>query len=123
MKILCVDDDEDTRLLLETYLGNLHMEAVAVSNATEAMRLIAEEQFSLFVIDGGLPGVNGTALCESIRKVDKTTPIVFFTGHGYPDERTAGLRAGADAYVVKPAISELIPTIKQLLAKTRTSAA
>ena len=123
MKILCVDDDEDTRILLETYLANWQLEAVSVSNATEAMRLMAEERFSLFVIDGGLPGVSGTALCESIRKVDKKTPIVFFTGHGYPAERVAGLRAGADAYVVKPAIGELIPTIKQLLAKSHASAA
>ena len=123
MKILCVDDDEDTRLVLETYLGNWHMEAVSVANATEALRLMAEERFSLFVIDGGLPGGNGTALCESIRKVDKKTPIVFFTGHGYPAERAAGLRAGANAYVVKPALGELIPTIQQLLAETYADAA
>ena len=123
MKILCVDDDEGTRLLLEAYLRNWQLEAVSVANATEAMRLMAEERFSLFVLDGGLPGGNGTALCESIRKMDKKTPIVFFTGHGYPTDRAAGLRAGANAYIVKPAIRELVPTIKQLLAETYAEAA
>jgi DNA-binding response OmpR family regulator len=117
MRILCIDDDEDTGFLLKTYLANWNLEAVAVSTVTEARRLIAHEHFSLYIIDGGLTGVSGLEFCANIRKLDKTTPIVFFTGHGYAADRVAGLQAGANAYIVKPAINEVIPTIKRLLAE------
>lgn len=119
MRILCVDDDEDTGFLLQTYLANWHLEAVAVTTMPEALRLMAQEQFNLYIIDGGLPGVSGPDFCASIRKLDKTTPIVFFTGNGYEADRAAGLEAGANAYIVKPDLKAVVPIVQQLLAKAR----
>ena len=114
-RILCVEDDEDTRELLTTLLGFSDLKAVAVRTAAEALRLMEAERFSLYVIDGQLPDAGGLSFCEQIRRVDKTTPVVFFTGKALEADREAGLLAGADAYVVKPDSSELIPTIKHLL--------
>jgi CheY-like chemotaxis protein len=114
-RILCVEDDEDTRELLITLLGFSDLKAVAVRTAAEALRLMEAERFSLYVIDGQLPDAGGLSFCEQIRRVDKTTPVVFFTGKALEADREAGLLAGANAYVVKPDSSELIPTIKHLL--------
>ena len=102
MRILCIEDNEDTRELLTTMLGLSDLEAVAVPAAAEALRLMEGEQFSLYIIDGQLPDVGGLSFCEEIRRVDKTTPVVFFTGKALEADREAALLAGANAYVVKP---------------------
>jgi DNA-binding response OmpR family regulator len=117
MRILCVDDDEDTRSLLEHLLEYSDLEAVAVQDTAAALRLIAQEQFSLYIIDGQLPGVSGFGLCQQIRQRDQKTPVVIFSGRGYPADREAGMLAGANVYIVKPNISEIVPTVKRLLAE------
>ena len=120
-RILCVEDDEDTRELLTTLLGYYDLESVAVATAAEALRLMEGERFSLYVIDGQLPDLGGLSFCEQIRRVDKATPVVFFTGKASESDREAGMLAGANAYLVKPDVTELIPTVKRLLEEPRTA--
>lgn len=121
MRILCVDDDEDTRFLLEKLLGFSDLEVVAVQDTEKALLWIAKEQFSLYIIDGQLPGVSGLGLCEEIRQRDPKTPIIIFSGHGYASDREAGMLAGANVYLVKSDTSEIVPTIKRLLEQARAS--
>ena len=118
MRILCVDDDEDTAFLLKTMLGSFNLEAITAPNASAALRLMATEQFSLYIIDGEMPEIGGLTFCEEIRRVDKTTPVIFFTGRAHAADREAGMLAGANAYIVKPGLSEIIPTVKRLLGLT-----
>ncbi len=56
MRILCVDDSEDVCELLVTMLGRSDLEAVAAHDAAAALRLMEAERFSLYIIDGRLPG-------------------------------------------------------------------
>lgn len=115
MRILCVDDDEDTCLLLTTLLGYSGLEAVCVPDVTAAQRLMAGEQFILYILDGQLPGISGLTLCQEIRQRDGHTPVLIFSGYGHEADRVAGIRAGANAYIVKPAINEIVPTVRRLL--------
>ena len=119
MRILCVDDHKDTCEMLTALLGLSDLEAVAVTTAAEALRLMESERFSLYVIDGRLPDVGGLSFCEDIRRVDKITPVVLFTGDASGTDRQAGLFAGASAYVVKPDTGELVPIVKRLLEEAR----
>ncbi len=119
MRILCVDDNEDTCEMLTTMLGFADLESVAANTAAEAFRLMESERFSLYVIDGQMPDLGGLSFCEEIRQADKTTPIVFFTGKAFEADREAALLAGANAYVVKPGADELIPTVRRLLEESR----
>lgn len=121
MRILCVDDDEDTRFLLEHLLDIADLEAIAVQDPEAALLLIEKEQFSLYIIDGQLPGVSGLGLCAQIRQFDGKTPIIIFSGHGYAKDREAGMLAGANVYLVKPDISEIVPTVKRLLEEARAA--
>ena len=121
MRILCVDDDEDTRNLLEHLLEYSDLEAIAVQDTESALRLIAKENFSLDIIDGQLPGVSGLGLCEEIRRLDRETPIIIFSGHGHASDREAGMLAGANVYIVKPETRQIVPTVKRLLEEARTA--
>ena len=114
-RVLCVEDDADTRLLLKTMLGFSGFEAAVAQGADDALRLMKREQFSLYVLDGGLPGISGLSLCERIRAADAHTPIVIFSGHAFASDIKAGMSAGANAYIVKPELSKLVPTIRNLL--------
>lgn len=114
-RVLCVEDNKDTRDMLEIKLGLSDFEVVVAADADTALRLMGHEQFSLYVLDGGLRDAEGRSLCEQIRAADDHTPIVIFSGHARTSDIDAGLRAGANAYLVKPDSSALIPTINRLL--------
>ena len=119
MRILCVDNDDDTRRLLEALFKDSGLEAVAVRDTAAALLLIGRERFSLYLIDSQLPGESGLGLCEEIRRRDPRTPIVIFSGHGYASDVAAGLRAGADVYLIKPNVSEVVPAVRRLLEEGR----
>ena len=114
-RVLCVEDDEDTRDMLKTRLDLSDFEAVVAADMGAALRLMERERFDLYVLDGGLRGVNGLSLCEQIRASDARAPIVIFSGHGFASDIKAGMLDGANAYLVKPDSSELVPTIRRLL--------
>lgn len=115
-RVLCVEDDEDTRDMLKARLDLSDLEAVVAPDMGAALRLMEREQFDLYVLDGGLRDGNGLSLCQRIRASDARAPIVIFSGHGFASDIKAGLLAGADAYLVKPDSSDLVPTIRRLLA-------
>ena len=121
MRILCVDDDLDTREVLENLLSFSDLEIICVADAAAALLLMEKEQFSLYIIDAALPGVSGLGLCEEIRKRDPKTPIIIFSGHAYASDQEAARLAGANAYLVKPYVSEIVPTIKRLLEESRAA--
>jgi DNA-binding response OmpR family regulator len=114
-RILCVDDDEDTCEMLTTLLGLSGLEAVCVGDVAAAQTLMGRERFSLYIIDSQLPGVSGMTMCEEIRRRDRETPIIIFSGNAFPPDREAGLRAGANAYLFKPETDQIVPTVRQLL--------
>ena len=61
-RVLCVEDDEDTRHMLKTMLGFSDLEAIVAPDADAALQLMDSEQFRLYVLDGGLQGVKGLSL-------------------------------------------------------------
>ena len=114
-RVLCVEDDEDTRDMLRSILSYSDLEGVGAPDAETAIRLMERERFDLYVLDGGLRNVNGLSLCKRIRAADAQTPIVIFSGHASASDIEAGMLAGANAYLVKPDTSKLVPTIRRLL--------
>jgi DNA-binding response OmpR family regulator len=114
-RVLCVEDDADTRDMLRAKLGLSDFEVVVAPDMEAALRLMESERFGLYVLDGELRGIKGPSLCEQIRASDARTPILIFSGHAYASDIEAGMLAGANAYLVKPDSSELIPTMRRLL--------
>ena len=121
LRILCVEDDPDTCELLTLTLHHHGFEAVCVPEVAAALSLMSKEKFRLYILDGQLPGVSGLSLCQEIRSADWVTPIVIFSGHVRESDQKAGMSAGADAYLLKPDMSELVPTVKRLLGNSHAA--
>ena len=111
-RVLCVDDNEDSRAMLVTLLKLASVEAKAVGTAVQALSLVQTEHFDLCMLDGRLPEIDGFELCRRLRVVDPHIPILFFSGAAEASDKEKGIAAGADAYVVKPDVDELLGTVE-----------
>ena len=114
-RVLCVDDDEDSRAMLVTLLSLERIQSKAVATAAAALEAINSERFDLYLTDVWLPDLNGFEFCRRLRERDPVTPIIFFSGAAYPEDKQKGFAAGANGYVVKPELDDLLSTIKQLV--------
>ena len=115
-RILCVDDDEDTCSMLVTLLGLENYEVRAVKTVSEALELARAEPFNLYVLDEWFPRDAGLVLCRKIREFDPHTPIIFYSGAAFDSDREEALYAGAQAFVAKPYVEELILAVHRHLA-------
>ena len=101
-RVLCVDDDEDSRVMLITLLRLALIEAKAVGTAAQALSSIQTERFDLYLLDSGLPDLDGFDLCRRMRDFDPDTPILFFSGAAYEADKKRGIEAGANACLTSP---------------------
>ena len=122
-RVLCVDDDEDSRVMLITLLRLALIEAKAVGSAAQALSLIQKERFDLYLLDAWLPEVDGFELCRRMRAFDPHTPILFFSGAAYEADKRRGIEAGADDYVIKPDVDGLVGSITQLVSHAENATA
>ena len=102
MRILHVEDDEDTRKLVECVLLDKGWQVVSVDDATAAFKLAAAGGFDLYLIDNWIDGDTENGLCRGLRSLDPQTPILFYSGAVYPADITAALASGAQGYLEKP---------------------
>lgn len=117
-RILIIDDDDDSSQLIEVMLGysNPGYQFSSVRTAEEGLRLAASQRFDLFLLDYRLPGMSGAEVCRAIRRTDAETPVLFFTGSAYERERREAMKAGANAYLIKPDdLKKLTETVQLLL--------
>lgn len=115
-QILCVEDDDETCLLIKNLFGPINCEVTTVQSVQEAWQKIESEKFDLYLLDNWLPGGSGVELCRRIRETDTRTPIVFYSGAAYDADKQEALAAGAQRYLVKPAdISILVTSIRELI--------
>lgn len=102
MRILIVEDDHSTAVLIQTGLQNAGYTAVIASDGTAGLELARHQTFQLIILDVMLPGIGGIEFCRVLRGERITVPILMLTALGTVDDRVRGLDAGADDYLVKP---------------------
>jgi two-component system alkaline phosphatase synthesis response regulator PhoP len=122
-RVLCVDDDEDSREMLSMLLKFWRIETKAVETATQALSLIQAERFDLYLLDARLPDLDGFELCRQMRDFDPHTPILFFSGAACDADKKRGIEAGANAYVIKPDVDGLVESITQFVFHADSAAA
>jgi OmpR family response regulator RpaB len=100
-RLLLIDDDEQLGPPLATYLARSGFELVQATTPEAGLALLREGGFDAAILDVMLPGMDGFALCRTIRQ-DSTIPVVMLTARGDVMDRVVGLELGADDYLPKP---------------------
>ncbi len=120
--LLVVDDDRRLRDLLSAYLSKHRHRVTVAASAAEARGFLANLSFDLIVLDVMMPGENGFAFAESLRK-RSDVPIVMLTARSDAADRVRGLEIGVDDYLAKPfEPRELLLRIGSVLRRTRAPA-
>jgi len=119
LRVLYIDDDHDSFEMLKVMLGMSQIKVDSASTVGEALTRAGAEEFDLYLLDSVLPDGNGASLCRTLRAVDPTIPVLFYSGSAHPDEIKLGLAAGAAEYITKPNSEKLATTIIQLVTSYR----
>ena len=119
MRVLLVEDDDRVAAALTDVLRRHGVLVVRVSSGQQAL---AAHPVDLVLLDLGLPDMDGLAVCRALRRL-VDVPIIAVTARGDERDRIAGLRAGADDYVVKPYSSaELLARMEAVLRRSHRGA-
>ena len=104
-RLLLVEDEPTQRLMLERQLTRAGYMVETAENGEEALKKILAGEFQILLTDWDMPGMDGPTLCKRVREAKLSTYvyILLLTGHLTTDDVVAGLGAGADDYIRKPA--------------------
>jgi CheY-like chemotaxis protein len=94
-RILCTEDDVDTRELIDFVLTQDGYEVVCSASNVQAIDLAKTQNFDLYLVDNWMPGLSGTELTEKLRQFDLKTPVLFYSGAAYETDREAARVSGA----------------------------
>ncbi len=120
-RILCTEDDQDTRDLIVLILYGHNCEVVTAERPAESLHLARTQYFDLYLLDNWLAGTSGIELCKELRMFDSTTPILFYSGAAYDKDKMQALKCGAQGYLTKPADGdELVAEVLRLIAASRS---
>jgi signal transduction histidine kinase/ActR/RegA family two-component response regulator len=128
-RILVVDDEVDSRELLLQLLASWGARPAGASSAREALAVAARERPELLVSDIAMPGEDGFALLQDLRRLERAlghlpVPAIALTAFGRPEDRRRVLAGGFDAHVAKPVEPEdLLATLAALLRREPRGAA
>lgn len=118
-KILVVEDELSIRKIIQAYLENAGFQVLCVENGLEAIEKNRTEQPDLIVLDLNLPGLDGMETASRIRE-ESDVYILMLTARDEELDRIAGLRIGADDYMVKPfSPRELAVRVETILRRQR----
>jgi two-component system response regulator MprA len=119
VNILVVADDFAIRESLDRALRAHGYDVQLAPSGAEALQQVDDGPIDAVVLDVLMPGLDGIAVCRSIRAAGNRLPILMLTAREAVADRVAGLEAGADDYLVKPfALEELLARLRALLRRT-----
>ncbi len=113
LRVLIVDDEEEIRDLLSTYLGKQGIEVFEASSEAELRAIMIAETPDVVLLDVNLGMEDGFAIARRLR-ADWSGGLLMVTGRGDTVDRVVGLEIGADDYVTKPF------ELRELLARVRS---
>jgi len=103
LRVLVADDSITTRTLEKNILETAGLEVKIAIDGAEAWQMLNEMEFDAVISDVEMPNMTGLELTREIKNNPKTrhVPVILLTSLGKPEHQQAGLKAGADAYLVK----------------------
>ncbi len=122
-RLMVVEDDKEMRDLLVQHLSADGHDVEAVGDSAAAIMAVSRQEPDLMLLDIMLGNEDGRDLLVELRRMSDV-PVVFLTGRGHEMDRIAGLKMGADDYIVKPfSAGELSARVESVLRRSRRSPA
>lgn len=119
VRILIIDDDWETTELFKILLEPHQFEVVASNSGQEGIKLAAEIDPDVIMVDLLMPEMNGLSVCDEVRKFSNV-PILMLTAISKPGTLSEALEHGADDYLIKPVKSSVLTAhLKKLVRRER----
>src|SRR5438874_12439252 len=97
-RILHVDDNQDTRLLMAAVMGDAQYGVMTAGTVSEAMQLAREIEFDLFILDIRLEDGTGIELCKKLRDLQPKVGVLHYSAYAGDTEQQSALAICGDAY-------------------------
>lgn len=118
-RVAVVEDHERLAAMVRQALSAAGIEADLFGSVSEAAYAVAREEYSVVVVDRGLPDADGLTLVRDLRRAGVMTPCLMLTARDALHDRVEGLESGADDYLTKPfAMSELVARVRSLMRRS-----
>src|SRR5277367_1374668 len=116
MRLLVVEDDPKLASFIVKGFKQSGFAVDHYGDGAEAVTYAVAEPYAAAVIDIMLPGMDGLAVVQEMRKAKVTTPVLILSAKASVDDRVRGLRSGGDDYLTKPfAFDELLARVEALV--------
>ena len=102
MRILLAEDDAETAAYVVRGLSGEGHVVDHLTDGREALSQAMSAGYDLLILDRMMPGLDGLSVLKSLRAARIDAPAILLTAMGAVDDKVAGLRSGADDYMVKP---------------------
>lgn len=119
-KILIIEDNDDLQSSLGDFLTENYFSVEKAATGAMGMKKVEEAYPDLVILDLGLPDIDGQAVCKKLKEDYPELPIIILTAKSTSQDIIAGLKLGADDYVVKP--FDLDVLLARIKARLRDSA-
>ncbi len=120
-QVLIAEDDDQIAAVLVDYLHQAGFDTHRVANGTDALQAVRQNTPSVLILDIMLPGMDGIAVCQSVRQFSQL-PILMLTAKSDEEDRLVGLDSGADDYVCKPfSPREIVARVRGLVRRASAS--
>ncbi|HEY9504231.1 MAG TPA: ATP-binding protein [Pyrinomonadaceae bacterium] len=116
-RILIVEDNADTREMMEAMLHIEGYDVLTVDHGTSALEALSEGQISVVLLDIGLPDLDGYEVAQRIRALPNSDQfkLVALTGYGQLDDQRRAFAAGFDEHLTKPVSMERLSEVIRAL--------
>ena len=125
VRVLLVDDDDDTRDIIERVLARRGAEVAALASAPAALLRFAEEKFDVLLVDIMMPGMDGYEFIRKIRALPAdqggNVPAATLTARVVTDDRMESVLAGFQGHVRKPVDTDQLTYVVATLAGRGTA--
>src|SRR6267143_5437568 len=118
--ILIIDDEEIMREILKTLLSREGYSVRVAQGGAEGVELAKSIPFDAAIVDVMMPGMDGMAVLEELKKLDDDLPVIMITAFASVENAIAAMKRGAFDYITKPFKNdEVLVVIRNALAQRR----
>lgn len=120
--VLLVDHEDESRGMLEKYLGDQGFKVVLASSGVEVLKFLREQKIELAIVENDMPDLSGEEMVSAIRSTPnaRTMPIILLSTHAFVFDIERFLKLGVDRCLSKPLpLGELALTVRRLIDESR----